>query len=55
MLLPEVQALLSDEVQTILQEAIVSGVSIVFWIVLVVSLFCLGFCWLLPGGKGTRS
>jgi MFS family permease len=55
LLLPEVQALLSDEVQTILQEAIVSGVSIVFWIVLVVSLLCLGFCWLLPGGKGTRS
>jgi EmrB/QacA subfamily drug resistance transporter len=55
LLLPEIQALLSDEVQTILQEAIVSGVSVVFWIVLAVSLLCLGFCWLLPGGKGTRS
>ena len=54
LLLPEVQALLSDKVQTILQEAIVSGVAVVFWIVLAVSLLCLGFCWRLPGGKATR-
>ena len=55
LLLPEIQALLSDEVQTILQDAIVSGVAVVFWIVLVVSLLCFGFCWLLPGNKGTQS
>ena len=54
LLLPEVQALLSDEMQTILQKAIVSGVAVVFWIVLTVSLLCFSFCLLLPGGKGRR-
>lgn len=54
LLLPEIQALLSSEVQMILQNAIVSGVAVVFWIVLVVSLLCLGFCWLLRGGKEIR-
>ena len=54
LLLPEIQALLSNEVQMILQEAIVSGIAVVFWIVLAASLLCLGFCWRLPGGKGMR-
>jgi hypothetical protein len=54
LLLPEVQALLSHEVQTILQKAIVSGVAVVFWIVLAASLLCFSFCLLLPGGKGSR-
>ncbi len=52
--LPEVQTLLPDEVQTILQEAIVNGVSMVFWIALATSLLCLGFCSLLDGGKYTK-
>ena len=55
LLLPEIQVLLSREVQVILQEAIVSGVAVVFWIVLVVSFLCLVFCCRLPGDKGTRT
>jgi predicted MFS family arabinose efflux permease len=54
LLLPEVQALLPVEAQTILQKAIVSGVGVVFWIVLAVSLLCFSFCLLLPGGKDSR-
>ena len=54
LLLPETQALLSKEVQVVLQEAIVTGVALVFWIVWAVSLLCLGFCWRLPGDKNTR-
>jgi EmrB/QacA subfamily drug resistance transporter len=52
--LPEVQAQLSDKVQAPLQEAIVNGVSILFWIVLIISLLGLGLCWLLPAGKSTK-
>ena len=55
LLLPEIQARLSAEVQAVLQQAIVSGVSIVFWIVLAVSLLCMGFCILLPESKSART
>jgi hypothetical protein len=51
---PEVQALLPDNVQTFLQQAIVDGVSILFWIVLFTSLSGLYLCWLLPAGKPTK-
>ena len=49
--LPEVQTLLPDGVKTILQEAIVKGVSTMFWIVLAASMLCLYFCLLLPAAK----
>ncbi len=52
--LPEVQALLSENARTILQEAIANGVSVVFWIVSIAALICLGFCLLLPKGKSTK-
>jgi EmrB/QacA subfamily drug resistance transporter len=52
--LPEVQALLSENARTILQEAIAKGVAVVFWIVLIASLICLCFCSLLPEGKPTK-
>ena len=52
--LPEVQALLSENARTILQEAIANGVSVVFWIVLIASLICLCFCSLLPEGKPAK-
>jgi EmrB/QacA subfamily drug resistance transporter len=52
--LPEVQALLSENARTILQEAIAKGVSVVFWIVSIAALICLGFCLLLPKGKSTK-
>jgi hypothetical protein len=51
---PEVQRLLSDKVQTFLQQAIVDGVSILFWIVLFTSLLSLCLCWWLPAGKRTK-
>ena len=51
---PEVQALLSENVRTILQEAIAKGVAVVFWIVLITALICLCFCSLLPEGKPTK-
>ena len=53
--LPEVQALLSDNARTILQEAIAKGVSVVFWIALIAALICFGLCLLLPEGKATKS
>ena len=52
--LPEVQALLSENARTLLQEAISKGISVVFWIVLIAALICLGFCLLLPEGKPTK-
>jgi hypothetical protein len=52
--LPEVQAVLSDNARTILQEAIAAGVLVVFWIVLIAALICLCFCSLLPDGKPTK-
>ena len=52
--LPEVQALLSDNARTILQEAIAKGVSVVFWIALIAALICFGLCLLLPEGKATK-
>ena len=54
LLLPEVQALLSDSARTILQEGIANGISVLFWIVLIASLLCLCFCLLLPKGKPTK-
>jgi EmrB/QacA subfamily drug resistance transporter len=51
---PEVQALLSAKVLTFLKQAIVEGVSVLFWIALFASLLCLCLCWLLPAGKPTR-
>jgi EmrB/QacA subfamily drug resistance transporter len=52
--LPEVQALLSENARTIVQEAIAKGVAVVFWIVLIASLICLCFCSLLPKGKPAK-
>ena len=52
--LPEVQAVLSENARTILQEAIAKGVAVVFWIVLIASLICLCFCSLLPEGKPAK-
>jgi EmrB/QacA subfamily drug resistance transporter len=52
--LPEVQALLSENTRTIVQEAIAKGVSVVFWIVLIAALICLCFCSLLPKGKPAK-
>jgi EmrB/QacA subfamily drug resistance transporter len=52
--LPEVQALLPIEVLTILQAAIVKGISWVFWIVLFASLICLCTCLLLPEDKSAK-
>lgn len=52
--LPEVQALLSDNARTILQEAIVQGVSVLFWIVLSAALIGLCACLLLPGSKSVK-
>ena len=54
LLLPEVQALLSENARNILQEGIAKGVSVVFWIVFIASLICLCFCLLLPKGKATK-
>ncbi len=53
--LPEVQTLLPDGVKTVLQEAIVAGISTVFWIILAASILCLCFCLLLPGAKSPNS
>jgi hypothetical protein len=52
--LPEVQAVLSENAITILQEAIANGITVVFWIVLIASLICLCFCSLLPEGKPAK-
>ena len=52
--LPEVQALLSDNARTILQEAIVDGVSVLFWIVLIAALIGFCACLLLPAGQPTK-
>ena len=55
LLLPEVQALLSENTRNILQEGIAKGVSVLFWIVFIASLICLCFCLLLPAGKATKT
>jgi hypothetical protein len=45
---PEVQALLSPDVQKAMQDAVARGVFIVFWVTLIVSLLCLFFSFMLP-------
>ncbi len=45
---PEVQALLSPDVQQAMQDAVARGVFIVFWLTLIVSLLCLFFIFMLP-------
>ena len=45
---PEVQALLSPDVQKAMQDAVARGVFIVFWLTLIVSLLCLFFSFMLP-------
>ena len=48
---PEVQALLSPQIKSSLQNAVVQGVSLVFWITLAVSVIALVLCLLLPRQK----
>jgi EmrB/QacA subfamily drug resistance transporter len=48
---PEVQALLSPDVQKMLQDAIAHGVSRVFWVTLFASVVCLFFSIILPGHR----
>jgi ABC-type phosphate/phosphonate transport system permease subunit len=45
---PEVQALLTPDVQKTMQEAVAQGVSLVFWIALFASLICLLLAFILP-------
>jgi hypothetical protein len=45
---------LSENARTILQEAIATGVAVVFWIALIAALICFGLCLLLPEGKVTK-
>jgi hypothetical protein len=46
--LPEIQTLLSTDVQNALQDAVGYGVMPVFWISLLASIFCLVFAILMP-------
>ena len=48
LLRPEFQMLLSDSSRRALQSCIADSVQLVFWVALVVALFCLGICFLLP-------
>ena len=48
---PEVQALFTPDLQNALQEAVARGVSMVFWITLIVSLLCLVLSAILPVQK----
>ena len=52
---PEVQALFTPDLQNALQEAVARGVSMVFWITLIVSLLCLVLSAILPVQKGLPS
>jgi len=45
---PEIQALLAPDIQIRLQEAVASGVSMVFWISFFASLLCLILSVLIP-------
>ena len=45
---PEVQALLSPDVQNAMRDAVARGVFIVFWVTLITSLLCLFFSFMLP-------
>jgi hypothetical protein len=46
---PEVQALLSPDIQQTMQQAVAHGVSTVFWVTLCASILCLLFSIILPG------
>ena len=46
---PEVQALLSPDVQKTMQDAVAQGVSMVFWVTLFASVLCLFFSIIIPG------
>ncbi len=48
---PEVQSLLSADVQKALQEAVAQGVSMVFWGAAITAFVCLFFSYKLPAGK----
>jgi MFS family permease len=50
---PEVQALLSPDVQKMMQDAVAQGVSRVFWVTLFASVLCLFFSIILPGQSDT--
>ena len=51
LLRPEFQALLSQSARESLQLSIAASVQLVFWIALLISVFCLVACFLLPGVK----
>jgi EmrB/QacA subfamily drug resistance transporter len=48
---PEVQALLSPEIQKAMQEALAEGVAVVFWITFIASLVCLVLSLVIPTRK----
>ena len=54
LLRPEVQVLLSADAQAALQDAAAQGVSMVFWVTLLVSVLCLFSSLMLPGQKNTN-
>jgi EmrB/QacA subfamily drug resistance transporter len=51
LLRPEIQALLSPDVQKTMQDAIARGISVVFWVTLFASVMCLFFSIILPGQR----
>ncbi len=51
---PEVQALLTPDVQKAIQEAVAQGVSLVFWVTLIASLMCLFLSFILPKSLGSH-
>ena len=53
LLQPEFQNQLSESARTAFQAAIADSVSIVFWIVLLAAIVCLGFCTLLQSDRDT--
>ncbi len=55
LLRPEFQALLSEPARESLQLSIAASVQLVFWIALLISLFCLVACLLLPGVRTVGS
>jgi EmrB/QacA subfamily drug resistance transporter len=52
---PEVQALLTPDVQKAIQAAVAQGVSLVFWVALVASLSCLLLAFILPTDTSSQS
>jgi MFS family permease len=51
---PEFQSQLAPEIQNILQKSVGESVQVVFWIVLIASLLCLGLCLCLPVDKNPK-